>query len=204
MGDQPQQLLPVETIANLVVIGLRFQHGLACYVWTIPPAAPGIDKLYLDLFNAAGSGKILRLHKLLVVPQLDVASAPVLSVRTDCYRTSAVGTGGTTAPYKSATRDVAGGNISPVDTNNAALPAQVTARALPTGGATISEWLTPFHSISEETFSGVGYNTQSRDAITILPYGQIWTFREGQGLLVKQGGVASAGSIGFIVGFSLE
>jgi len=110
-------------------------HGtLPSYMYMTPAAAVGLDKLYLDLFNAAGSGKIIDVRGIWVIPKTDVAVVGALGVRVDLYRTSAVGTGGTAAAYKSATRDVAGGNITPFDTLNSAPPAQVTARWLAVDG----------------------------------------------------------------------
>ncbi|MEO8247643.1 MAG: hypothetical protein ABI622_11070, partial [Chloroflexota bacterium] len=126
------------------------QSSLETYFYQTPAVAVGADKLYADLFNAAGSGKVIDVRGIWIIPKTDVAVVGALGVRVDLYRTSAVGTGGTAASYKSATRDVAGGNICPMDTGNAALPAQITARWLPTAGATISEWLLATYSLGEE------------------------------------------------------
>jgi hypothetical protein len=177
----------------------------ATYAWVIPAAAVGADKLYADLFNGAASGKVIRILEILVIPKLDVAIVGAVSVRLDAYRTSAVGTGGNAAPYQSATRDVAGGSIFPLDTANATLPAQITARAVPAGGATIAEWLTTEHVICEESATSGSY-CRRFDQLNPAArrFGQLLTLREGQGLLLKQGAVASVGSMGFQVVFSVE
>ena len=170
----------------------------------VPSAAVGANKLYLDLFNASGSGKIVDVRGIWMVPDTDVAVAGALGVRIDIYRTSAVGTGGTTAAYKSATPDVAGGNITPYDTANAALPAQITARHLPSGGATISEWLLASYALGEETATSQAYMTQYQN---IIPQGQFLqklTLREGQGILLKQFTVAATGNMAFLIAFTLE
>lgn len=177
---------------------------LPTYYWNTPAAAVGAGKLYLDLFNGAGSGKIIDVRGIWIIPKTDVAVVGVLGIRIDTYRTSAVGTGGTAAAYKSATPDVAGGSISPSDTNNAALPAQITARHLPTAGATISEWLFPTYSLGEETPTSLAFLSQYQNILPVLTWGQRLALREGQGLLLKQGAVASAGSIGFFVLFTVE
>ena len=180
-------------------------HGsLASYLWATPLAAVGADKVYADLFNAAGSGKIVDVRGVWAIPKTDVAVAGALGVRLDLYRTSAVGTGGTGAAFKSATRDVAGGNICPFDTNNAALPAQITARHLPTGGATISEWLFPTYSLGEETATSQAYMSQYQNLIPMLRIGQKLSLREGQGLLVKQGAVVATGNIHLLIVFTVE
>lgn len=178
--------------------------SLPTYLYATPAAAVGIDKLYFDLFNAAASGKILDIRGIWAIPKTDVAVVGALGVRLDLYRTSAVGTGGTAASYKSATRDVAGGNITPMDTANAALPAGVTARWLPTGGATISEWMFPTYSLGEETATSMAFISQYQNLLPELNVGQRLTIREGQGILLKQGAVAATGSIGFLVAFTAE
>lgn len=180
-------------------------HGsLESYMWATPLAVVGADKLYADLFNGVGSGKILDIRGVWAIPKTDVAVVGALGIRLDLYRTSAVGTGGTAAVYKSATRDVAGGNICPFDTNNAALPAQVTARHLPTGGATISEWLFPTYSLGEETATSQAFMSQYQNLIPVLTVGQKLALREGQGLLVKQGAVAATGNVQLLIVFTVE
>lgn len=178
--------------------------SIPTYLYMTPAAAVGADKLYFDLFNAAGSGKTLDVRGLWVIPKTDVAVVGALGVRVDLYRTSAVGTGGTAASYKSATRDVAGGNICPMDTANSALPAQVTARWLPTGGATISEWMLATYSLGEETATSMAFISQFQNLLPQLTFGQKLAIREGQGILVKQGAVAATGSMSFLVCFTAE
>lgn len=180
-------------------------HGsLATYMWATPLAGVGADKLYADLFNATGSGKIIDVRGVWAIPKTDVAVTGALGIRLDLYRTSAVGTGGTAAAYKSATRDVAGGNICPFDTANAALPAEVTARHLPTGGATISEWFFPTYSLGEETATSQAFMSQYQNLIPVLTVGQKLTLRENQGLLVKQGAVAATGNVQLLFVFTVE
>ena len=62
------------------------------YLYATPAAPVGIDKLYCDLFNAAGSGQVLEIQGIWAIPKTDVAVVGALGVRVDCYRTSAVGT----------------------------------------------------------------------------------------------------------------
>ena len=180
-------------------------HGsLASYMYSVTPAAVGASKLYCDLFNAAGSGKIIDIRGIWVVPKLDAAVVGALGIRIDAYRTSAVGTGGNAAAYKSVTPDVAGGNICPFDTTNANLPAQITARALPAGGATIGHWLYTVHVAGEETATSQAYVAQFWNTVPVLAVGQKLSLREGEGLLLKQGTVAATGSVGFLIVFTVE
>ncbi|MBI3937124.1 MAG: hypothetical protein HY323_09115 [Betaproteobacteria bacterium] len=179
-------------------------NTIPTYFYMVPATGGAASKLYLDLFNAVGSGKIVDVRGVWAVPKTDVATGVAIALRLDLFRTSAVGTGGTAAAYKSATQDVAGGNITPSDTNNAALPAQITARHLPTGGATIAEWIFSTYVPGEEVTTSMSYITQFQNLMPVLFFGQKWTLREGQGLLLKNGAVAAAINIAFLICFTVE
>jgi hypothetical protein len=178
--------------------------SLPTYFYCSPPVAVGASKLLVDLFNATGSGKVLDIRGVWLIPKLDVGVTGVVAVRVDMYRTSAVGTGGTAASVDSATLDVGGGNFTKFDETNAAIPAQITARVAPTGGATISRWLFPSNVAPEETNTSMGYLTQWQNLIPQFFYGQKLTVRENSGVLFKQGAVASVGSVSVLVAFTLE
>lgn len=182
----------------------HIQGSLPTYFYCTPPIAVGASKLFCDLFNATGSGKIMDIRGVWLIPKLDATVTGALAVRMDLYRTSAVGTGGTAASTDSGTIDVAGGNFTKFDESNAAIPAQITARVAPTGGATISRWLFPTNVAPEESNTSMGYLTQWQNLIPMFIYGQKLTVRENTGLLFKQGSVASVGSVSILVAFTLE
>ncbi|MBU2118748.1 MAG: hypothetical protein KJ954_14265 [Alphaproteobacteria bacterium] len=182
----------------------HIQGSLPTYYYATPAAAVGASKLYLDIFNATGSGKLIDIRGIWIIPKTDVAVVGALGIRVDLYRTSAVGTGGTAWNYKSATIDVAGGSVWPCDTANAAIPAQITARHLPTAGATISGWIFPTYALGEEAATSQAYMTQYQNILPILLWGQKFAVREGEGILLKQGAVAATGNIGFLIAFTLE
>lgn len=176
--------------------------SLPTYGLITQPIAVGASKLYLDLFNASGSGKVIDVRGIWLIPKLDAAVTGALAIRMDVYRTSAVGTGGTAAVSDGATIDVA--SFWKFDENNAAIPAQITARVAPAGGATISRWLFPNNVAPEESNTSMGYLTQWQNLVPSFLFGQKFIFREGQGLLLKQGTVASVGSVSIFVAFTLE
>jgi len=204
------------TVATHLISGKEYQavvladdgghiHGsLETYYYATPTVAVGASKLYFDLFNATGSGKVVDVRGIWIIPATDVALTGALGIRYDLYRTSAVGTGGTAAAYKSATPDVAGGNINPVDTNNAALPAQITARWLPTAGATIAQWMFATYAPGEETATSMAFITQFQNIIPVMTVGQRLSIRENSGILIKQGTVAGTGNTKFLVAFTIE
>lgn len=183
----------------------HIQGSLPTYFYTTPPIAVGASKLWLDIFNATGSGKIMDIRGIWLIPKLDVAVVGVVAVRLDLYRTSAIGTTGTAASIDSATIDVAGGNFTKFDESNTAIPAQITARVAPGGGATISRWLFPMNYSPEELgTSAGGYLIQGINMVPALTFGQKLAVRENTGLLIKQGAVASVGSGSILIAFTLE
>ena len=167
----------------------------------IPPAAVGASKLFFDFFNAAGSGKAIEVNGLWAVPKTDVGVTGVVGVEVGVDRTSAVGTGGTTASNPGTALTTP--NFTPKDTSNAALPAGVTARSVPTAGATIAAALFGTYVFTEET----SISTHLTQFMNMLPAStteiQPLTLNEGQGILVKQGTVVGVGSIGFLVDFTV-
>lgn len=182
----------------------HIQGTLPTYFYCTPPIVVGASKLFCDIFNATGSGKVMDIRGAWLIPKLDVAVAGAVAVRMDIYRTSAIGTGGTAASTDSATIDVGGGNLTKFDENNTAIPAQITARVAPAGGATISRWLFPTNVAPEESNTSMGYLSQWQNLIPMFSFGQKLVVRENTGILFKQGGVASVGSVSILVAFTLE
>ncbi len=181
----------------------HLQQSLPTYSWWIPPQAVGANKLMADIFNAAGSGKVLELRGLWAIPKTDVALTGAVGVEIGLYRTSAVGTGGTAHTYNGGSASTAH-VITPIDTANAALPAQVTARAAPTGGATIGALYWPNYIPTEESATSMAYLMAVANLLPVGTMTQRITLHEGQGLLLKQGTVAGVGSIGFLAQFTLS
>lgn len=140
------------------------------YFWT-PYAAGAANQRLMDIFNASGSGKIVKVKKIFI--QCNMAAITGVGITYDIIRTSAAGTGGTTlTPQK-------------VDTDNANLPAQITARRSATGGATENGILFGAAVDPEETRPGAAIMPM----INWVPEGaniQEIVLREGQGILVKQ------------------
>ena len=180
----------------------HLQQTLETYTWWVPGQAVGASKLLADIFNASGSGKVMELRGLWAIPKTDVAVVGAVGVEVGLYRTSAVGAGGSAHTYNggsAATSHV----ITPVDTTNAPLPAQITARAAPTGGATIGALYWANYVPTEETATSMAYLMAMISLLPDSTMGQRITLREGQGLLIKQGTVAGVGTIGFLAQFTL-
>lgn len=146
-----------------------------------------------DLFNASGSGKVVCVRGLFVIPAL-VAVAGVGQTY-EVIKTSAVGTGGTALTPRAT------------DSNNGSVPAQVTARTKPTGGATTdflwlylngsSEETTPYAAMASQ-LNHIPLNNQLGPAQNCL------MLREGQGLKLDQTTNSAIGNVNIMAVFTLE
>jgi hypothetical protein len=190
-GKEYQVVMVADESGHLV-------QTLPSYSFYIKAQAGAANKDHFDIFNAAGSGKVLEIRGLWVAPSLIAAVTGTVSPDFDFIRTSAVGTGGTALSYKAATFP----NISPMDTTNAALPAQLTMRAAPTGGATASEALFSQYITQEETQAG----SQLAQWFNVLPetaVGQRYSLQEGQGFKLRQVTLGVAQNFSFFGVFTL-
>ena len=178
----------------------QIRGSLPAWGLVIPPAAVGASKIYFDLFNNQAS-TILRLRKLFGIVATDVAVTGTLGIRVDTMRTSAVGTGGTAAvgPASASKTAAAFWPFTPGNT----LPAGVTARTVPTGGATDEAWLFPSYLFTEET-NVSSQVTQFFNLLPELTTEQSIELPTGKGLKVVQGTVASVGTVAFLAVFTVE
>ena len=178
-----------------------YYNGIEAYCLHIPASASGANQVHFDLFNATGSGKVMKVHSVRAIKDGSVAVTGTLGVKLFLTRTTAVGTGGTAATENGTT--ITSPAISELDASNAALPAGVTARSRPTGGATAGAVITTRNIFPEET------NASTYDTVEFLPTGingslQPLVVRENSGIRVVQGAVASVGNTDFQVFFTLE
>jgi hypothetical protein len=100
--------------------------------------------------------------------------------------------------------DQAGGNFIEFVEADADLPTQVTARVAPTGGATISRWLRPWSYFPEETSPAPHLSATESIIPSCWADGMRLAVPEGTGLLIKQSGVASVGSVAIVIAFSTQ
>lgn len=176
-------------------------HGTKpSYMLYVPVQAVGANKIFFDLFNATGSGKVVEINGLWAVVKTDVAVTGTLGVELQVGRTTAVGTAGTAATANGTSFTAC--TITSKDTNNAALPAQITARMTPTAATAGAVWWQNY-IFTEET----NVSSQVSQFFNLCPAQttefQSLTVRENSGIAVRQGTVASVGSLGFLVDFTV-
>lgn len=160
---------------------------------------------FFDLFNASGSGYRVRVLGIYPVIQVTAANAIIPSFQFSVIRTSAVGTGGTTATFEgAASPTTALVNITRADSTDVTLPAQITSRSLPTGGATGAAFLFDVWTLTEET-NAATYLLQTINWLPTSPAIKEPILNQGQGIKIRQvTATASTGAnFGWLVPFSL-
>jgi hypothetical protein len=150
------------------------------------------NKHHISIFNATGSGKIVRVVKLFAV-NLQTAAVTGIVVRFDFKKITAASAGTTLTAQA-------------VDSNNAALPAGVTVRTngTITEGSLWFPWLT---SVEEETAIVGLSKSMFQQWANMIPEGselQEPTARENQGFTVKQITSTVVGSFGWIMVFTID
>lgn len=154
----------------------------------VPASAAWAGKTFFDLFN--GAERAITVSSVEAVKDGSQAvTGTLLAAQLFLTRTSAVGTGGTTATEEGTSLTAA--TLSKLQA--LALPEGVSARAAPSGGATAGAVICERQVFTEET-AGVNY-----EPVEFLPCGLV--VPAGTGIRVLQGAVASVGNIGFGVTF---
>jgi hypothetical protein len=124
---------------------------MAHYHLFVPSQAVGAGVVFFDLFNASGSNSLIEVKSIIPVVFGDTAVTGLVAVDLFLTRTSEVGTGGTAASLDGTSLTVC--TISQHD-NTSKLPAQITARLTPSGGATAAGVLSQRSVYTEEANAG--------------------------------------------------
>lgn len=178
----------------------NIQHSLPQYRLICPSQAVGASKVFLDLFNATGSGVSIRVLSAFCYVDNDTAVTGTLGVEVNLTRTTAVGTGGTAATLDGTSLTAI--TFSEMDTANPALSASITARSAPTAGATAGALLGQRWVFTEETSAPSGI-AGTLGAEFIRNEGADLIVRENSGLRFVQGTVASVGNLSFEITFEV-
>jgi len=139
---------------------------------------------FADLFVASTAGILVRVTGVFVCPALTAVSG--IGLAWGLIRTTAVGTGGSA--------------LTPVayDLGNGALPAGLTARSKPTGGATAGVRLLTHLGSSEEL------NAFTQSGVNLVKHPQGIIVRPGAGLKVAQETNSNVGTTNVVIVFEVE
>ena len=147
--------------------------SLDSYIACADNIANAANKQMFSIFNGTGSGKVLKIRKLFYV-QTGITAVAGVATRME---------------WKKTTAQSAGTAITALafDTNNAAVPAQISIAHAAT--VTESSLIFPFASSSEEVAAAGTLSIQGLTGLfNLLPEAhtiQDWTLREGQGVTLK-------------------
>ena len=154
--------------------------------------ASSANLVYMHVFNATGSGKVVKMRKVFLQPSQAIGTAPAPHTWR-IAKTSAVGTTGNTAI-----------TIRNNDSADPAVPAQITAARSYTAGGTQTFTFFEVSIATEETAAGNGL----AGLVNILPNdGDIvsdYILREGEGLAVQVVTAAAAYTWSVLAVFSIE
>jgi hypothetical protein len=165
-----------------------------------PSQAVGANLVFLDLWNGS-TDLLVQVAQVVPIADGSVAVVGTLGVNLFLTRTTAIGTAGTAAVAESAAL-TATPAISKLDPRSPNLPATITARITPTGGATAGAVIGFNSQFSEETALPT-YLRNDLLSLTGSPSIPL-IVTPSTGIRVVQGAVASVGNIAFGVLFSVR
>lgn len=177
------------------LVGSLPQFRLIC-----PSQAVGANKVFLDFYNALGSGSKINVLSAFCYVDSDTAVTGTLGVEVNLTRTTSVGTGGTAATANGTSLTAI--TISNMDTNGPSLSPSITARSSPTGGATAGALISQRFVFTEETNASAGI-AGVLGAEFVRNEGADLIVREGTGIRFVQGAVASVGNLSFEITFEV-
>ncbi len=156
-------------------------------------SAVGANKVHYDLWNASGLN--VAIHGIWINNDFAVGVTGLVAVRIDLFRTTAIGTGGTAFTNENT---AATETISRIDPAGAAVPAGLTMRKAPTGGATSGAFIGQAYFMPEEGVTSIGYLTQWQNMIRYAGMDDVkdLVVPNNAGLKIVQGPVASVGQVG--------
>jgi hypothetical protein len=181
------------------VVGADTVHEQAVFTGAMPTyyaladaVALAANKHHISIFNASGSGSLVSIKKLFQI-NLSLSAVTGVALRFDMKRTTAQSAGTAITPAS-------------MDSNNPALPAQITVNT--NGTITESTLLYPYVTQSDEVTAAntavANYLTQYGNLMLESMEMQEVRLREGQGFTVKQITSSTVGSFAWLMAFTVE
>lgn len=183
--------------------------SMPTYGLNVPQLLLAANKYHWELFNHPSSGKTLTCRGLWPIIELSQSNAATLLARFELYRTTAVSSGGTaSAAFESASSILA--NFFRLNPGDASLSSHISAKtqltSITTGTFLWPAYLSTFATSSISSLGAMNIN-QLTAGINFVPqreFGQELVIPAGQGVAMRQGTVASAGSIGWLIEFTVD
>ena len=183
--------------------------SMPTYGLNIPQLLVGANKYHWELFNHPSSAKTLTCRGLWPIVELSQANAATVVTRFELYRTTAVSSGGTaSAAFESASSILA--NFFRLNPGDASLSSHISAKtnltSITTGTFLWPAYVSTYATASAGSIAAMNIN-QLLAGINFIPqreFGEELVVPAGQGVAMRQGTVASAGSIGWLIEFTVD
>lgn len=179
------------------------------YSWHVGSLAVSSDRFYAQIMNNSGSGKLLEVTGVYIVPRMDAALVPATGNRLNFFRTSSsMLTTGSNWQYRVQSLDAPGGNVNPFDTGAPSLLTNswITGRVLPNSSVcTDFLWAAYFTGAGSVAQQG-GAQAQYTNVLPIdnKPDVQRWTFRPNEGLLIRNHLATGSGTVNLLITFAVS
>jgi hypothetical protein len=194
-GDKLQMMNRKEGADDVLLQGVHLDHAQnPSYIAWADSSAVGAfatDKKHISILNAAASGKLITIHDIRYV-NLALTAVSGVGVRFDIKRITAHSAGTSITTEK-------------LDTNFPSLPAGVTVRAASTVTEGNTLWAIAVNN-DEIPLTGINHNFAGTSILPALADPRVGklTFREGEGLCVRQITSSVVGTFGWIIIFSAQ
>jgi hypothetical protein len=174
------------------------------FSWWVPGTVlTSANKHFCDIYNSSASTQTVEVRGLWAIPKTDVASAGVVSAEVLLIRTTAAGSAGTANLFNSGSTSSTSHIITPMNTTDSYSTANITARFLPTSGTPSSGVLYWANYVFAEETNAAAYYSALTNLLPVEIDARRMTLHPGQGLLIKQGTVATSGSLGFLAALAI-
>jgi len=170
------------------------------YGLVIPTLNNVANQYHWELFNGAASGLTLTIFGMWARPSTDVAVVGAVSARYDFFKTSALASGGSACNYESTSTLSA--NFWRFDSTDATMTSQVTCKTVLTS-ITTSFHMFHYYVHPEET-NASSVLIQANNVIPAGVFSKKLVLRQGEGIAVRQGTVASVGSTGWFLAMTTD
>lgn len=189
--------------------------SMPTYGLNIPQLLVAANKYHWELFNHPSSGKTLTVRGIWAIPELSQTLASTQPcARFELFRTTAVASGGTaSAAFESSSTILA--NFFRLDSNDASLSSHISCITQATS-ITTGTFLYPWYVDSQATTgsgssgalavlrNAISVLQQNNNAIPQREFGKELVVRTSTGVACRQGTVASAGSVGWLIEFTVD
>lgn len=183
--------------------------SMPTYGLNIPQLLLAANKYHWEFFNSPSSGKTVTCRGLWPVVELSQSNAATLIPRWELFRTTALSSGGTaSAAFESSSTVLA--NFFRLNPNDTSLSSHITAKtqltSITTGTFLWPMYISPaaYGSIASVAAMNINQLTAGINFIPQREFGQELIVPPGQGIALRQGTVASAGSMGWLIEFTID